>query len=268
MSILFDWKLHALCVVCIVIAELIGTIQIGFLILIPMFFSLIIGVVFSLQKKFKGLMMKVGSMKGANTLVTISLMLLIVKMSLDVGPMMDKLKEASFALIMQEVGHIFGPIILGLPLALALGLGREAVGMIFSIGQEQSVAIIADKYGLDSLEGSGVMAQYLIGNLFGAICVGFLAGLFGSLGLINPVALAMGVGVGSGSMTAAGSGALITLYPELASEIRGYAGIANLMSNILGIYIYMFFSLPFTSWLWDRMVTIFRKDKKAQLGGS
>lgn len=256
MNILRDWRLHALCIVCIIIAELIGTVRYGYFVLIPMFFAMIVGAVIS-YPTLK--IVNLESMRRANHLVTIALMLLIVKMSLDVGPALDNLKHASLALIMQEVGHFCGTILLGLPIAVAIGLGREAVGMTFSVGREQSIAIIGDKYTLDSAEGRGVMAQYLMGTLFGAITVGLLASIIGSMNILHPLALAMGVGVGSGAMTAAGTGSLVILFPEMESEIRAYAGVANLMSNILGIYVYIFISLPLTSWLYDRLVPLFGK---------
>ena len=62
--------------------------------------------------------------------------------------------------------------------------------------------------------------------------------------IFHPYALAMGAGVGSGSMLAAASGAIIKSYPTMEKEIMAYAGAANLMTTILGIYFSLFISLP------------------------
>ena len=73
--------------------------------------------------------------------------------------------NAKLALIFQEIGHFAGTILLGLPLAVMLGMGREAVGATYSVAREPNIAIVADKYGLDSPEGRGVMAMYVCGTL-------------------------------------------------------------------------------------------------------
>ena len=139
---------------------------------------------------------------------------------------------------------------LGLPLALFLGLGREAVGATFSIDREPNIAIIAEKYGLDSPEGRGVMSVYICGTVFGAVWLGLLAGYLAALKVFHPFALAMGAGVGSGSMMAAASGALKAVHPEVANEILMYAGAANLLTTIVGIYFCLFISLPVTNYLY------------------
>ena len=46
--------------------------------------------------------------------------------------------KTCWALAFQELGHAFGTMVLALPLALLLGIKREAVGATFSIGRENS----------------------------------------------------------------------------------------------------------------------------------
>ena len=46
-----------------------------------------------------------------------------------------------------------------LPLALLLGIKREAVGATFSVGREGNLVIIGEKYGMASPEGRGVLAE-------------------------------------------------------------------------------------------------------------
>ncbi|MGC8159867.1 DUF3100 domain-containing protein, partial [Salmonella enterica] len=83
-------------------------------------------------------------------------------------------------------------ILIGLPLALLLGIKREAIGATFSVGREPSLAIIGERYGMDSPEGRGVLAEYLTGTLFGAVFIAILAGFLASLNIFHPYALAMG----------------------------------------------------------------------------
>jgi Protein of unknown function (DUF3100). len=242
MEMLRDWKVHCFCLGIVVLSEFIGRHQFGLIVLIPMIYAMVFGAVVSLPKLKR---LSVTNMKNASGIMTVALMLLIAKLGLDIGPALPHLKNATFALLLQEVGHFLGTIMLGLPLAVALGMGREAIGATYSVGREPNIAIIADKYTLDSPEGRGVMAMYIMGTLFGAITVSVLASLIASLDVLHPYALAMGAGVGSGSMMAAATGSIVSIYPAMEAEIRAYAGAANLLSSVLGIYVYMFFSLPF-----------------------
>ncbi len=93
---------------------------------------------------------------------------------------------SGWALAFQELGHFVGTILLGLPLALLLGIKREAIGATFSVGREPSLAIIGEKYGMDSPEGRGVLAEYLTGTVFGAVFIAILAGFVASLNIFHP----------------------------------------------------------------------------------
>ena len=84
-----------------------------------------------------------------------------------------------------------------MPIALLLGIKREAIGATFSVGREPSLAIIGEKYGMNSPEGRGVLAEYLTGTLFGALFIALVAGFIASLGIFDPRSLAMAAGVGS-----------------------------------------------------------------------
>ncbi|QIQ21269.1 DUF3100 domain-containing protein [Zophobihabitans entericus] len=258
MEILKDWKLHIIALLVVVVCELIGIIKLGMIVLLPMIFAMVIGGIISIPKLK---ILSEGNMKRASTVMTVSLMLLIAKLGLDIGPNLNHIFNAKGALIFQEVGHFFGTILFGLPIAVALGMGREAVGATYSVAREPNIAIIADKYGLDSPEGRGVMSMYICGTLFGAIWISILTTFIGQLDILHPYALAMGAGVGSGSMMAASTGSIVTLYPEMESSIRAYAASANLLSSILGIYIYMFFSLPLASKMYGVFRRLFGKDK-------
>lgn len=242
MEIIKNSKLHVIAFIVVMICELIGTKKFGYVLILPMLWAMLIGGFIS-WPKMKILNLK--DMDNAGGMLTTMLVLLITWLGLSIGPNLPKLMDAKLALLLQEFGHFFGTIIIGMPLAVALGMGREAVGATYSLDREANIAIIAERFGLDSPEGRGVMSMYICGTIFGAIWIAILAGFVASLDLFHPYALAMGVGVGSGSMLAAGSGAIVEYYPHMTEQIMAYAGAANLMTTILGIYFSLFISLPF-----------------------
>jgi hypothetical protein len=196
-------------------------------------------------------LMNEAQMKNAAGILGISFMLFVAKLGTMLGPSLPKIFDAGLSLAFQEVGHIIGTIIIGLPIAILLGMKREAIGATFSIDREPNLAVIAEKYGSDSPEGRGALGVYVCGTVFGAIYLALLAGFLGSLGIFHPISLAMGAGVGSGSMMAAASGALAVTFPEAADDIVLFAAAANLITTILGTYICVFFSLPVTARLYD-----------------
>lgn len=262
MNIIKDWRVLSLGLITVMLAEWIGTVKLGPVVLLPMIFAMVIGGFFSLPK-FNILSEK--NMKHANVAMSVVLMLLVAKFSLAIGPQLNVIKAASTALIVQELGHFAGTILLGLPLAVALGMGREAIGATYSIGRENNIAIIDNKYTLDSPEGRGVMAMYIIGTLFGAIIVSLIASVFAKLDLLNPLALAMGAGVGSGSMMTAATGSLVIFYPDLADKITAIALTANTLSSLLGMYIYIWISLPLAEKLYGVFYRLFGKHRNTSL---
>lgn len=252
MELLKSWKVHVLALLLVIVAEGIGTKKIplgpGVLLLFPMLYAMALGIILSLPR-FKLLSEK--DMGAANAVMSIVVMLFVTKLGTLLGPSLPKLVQSGLALSLQELGHFFGTVVLGLPIALLLGIKREAIGATFSIDREPNVAIIAEKYGLDSPEGRGVMAIYICGTLFGAIYLGVLAGYLGSTGLFSPIALAMGAGVGSGSMMAAASGAIATAFPNHAKDVATFAAASNLITTVIGIYFTLFVSLPITEKLYS-----------------
>ncbi|MDF7670215.1 DUF3100 domain-containing protein [Orbaceae bacterium ESL0721] len=256
MEILKDYRVHLLALLVVLLCEFIGSQTIWIITVYPMLYAMIIGGIISLPK-LKILTEK--NMHHASSIMLITLMLLIAKLGVGIGPKINEILHAKMALIFQEVGHFAGTILLGLPLAMMLGMGREAVGAAYSVAREPNIAIVADKYGLDSPEGRGVMSMYVCGTLYGAIWMSILASFIAKLDIIHPYALAMGAGVGSGSMMAASLAPISALYPAMAGDINAYATAANLISSILGIYIYIFFSLPFASFLYNFLARFKRK---------
>jgi hypothetical protein len=244
-------KLALFALAILVVAEFIGALTFnvgpGKVVLLPMIWALLLGAVLGLLKnRLPGpLSIGTGMQFDAALILQPALLLFIAKLGLLVGGSIPKIIDAGWALMFQEFGHFVGTILFGLPLALMLGIKREAIGATFSVGREPSLAIIGEKYGMDSPEGRGVLAEYLTGTVFGAVFISILAGFITSLGIFDPIALAMGSGVGSGSMMAAAAGAIAAQQtPEIAKEVMTFAAASNLITTTIGTYFTLFISLP------------------------
>ena len=265
MSALKDWRIHASALLIVIICEMIGTKKVplgaGVLLFLPMLYAMILGGIVS-WPRLK--LIKLDEMNKASAVLSLTALILVAKLGVIIGPSIEKVVKSGLALSLQEMGHFFGTVILGLPIAILLGLGRESIGATFSIDREPNIAIIAEKYGLDSPEGRGVMSVYICGTLFGAVWLGLLAGYLAALKIFHPYALAMGAGVGSGSMMAAASGAIKAVFPEYGNEILMYAGASNLLTTIVGIYFSLFVSLPLTAYLYKVLTPILGRGTKAQ----
>lgn len=243
MDLLRTWRIHIFALCIVIIAELVGIQKFGLVVFFPLFYALVLGGILS-YPKFHVMTDKM--MENAGMFMPIAMFYLIVKIGLGIGPNLHMLLNSGLALIMQEFGHFFGTLIFGLPMALFLKMGREAVGACYSIDREPNVAIVAEKYGIFSPEGRGVMGMYICGTLFGALWISILAGVVARMGIFHPYALAMGGGIGSASMMAASVGSIVAVFPEEAQKIQAYAGAANLMTSVIGIYFALFISLPVT----------------------
>ncbi len=247
-DILKDWRLHLLAFIFVVIAEGIGAISIplgpGVIIFLPMLYALIIG----FASYFTPLITE-RQAKNSEPIIVIGVSLLLAKIGVTIGPQMPAIIEAGPALLLQELGNL-GTVLIALPVAIALGLRREAVGMAHSVAREPNVGIIMNKFGINSPEGRGVMAIYIFGTVFGAVFMGLISGLLVSITPIHPLSFAMASGVGSGSMMAAASGSLITSFPELEDQIVAFAGASNLLSLATGFWVSIFIALPLTEKLY------------------
>lgn len=257
MDLIKNWKLHLFAVIIVCIAEAIGVQKFGLVVLLPLLYALVLGGIVSLPRLK---ILDTPTMERASQFMPIAMLVLIAKIGLDIGPNISMLLNSGLALIMQEFGHFFGTLIFGLPVALLLGMRREAIGACYSIDREANVAIIGEKFGMDSPEGRGVMGMYICGTVFGALWISVLAGVVAQLDWFHPHALAMGAGIGSASMMAAGTGSIIAAYPHEAELISAYAAAANLMTSVLGIYFALFVSLPVTIKIYEFVME--RRQKK------
>ena len=242
-----DYRLHGSVFILVVIAELIGTINIPItkdvvITIMPLIFTIIFGIVFYLAKPITWI--KKRQAKIAEGAMMLFIGVLIAKLAISSGQSIHLIFEMGPALILQEFGHL--ATILVLPLALFLGFKEEAVGMTNSIGREPNVAVVVDKYGFNSPESRGVFAIYIIGSVIGTIFISFLVSFSLSFIPLHPYAYAMASGVGSASMNAAAIGPTLAAFPTRETNIEAFAGFSNLLSFCVGIYIVIFIALPLT----------------------
>ncbi|SHG06724.1 DUF3100 domain-containing protein [Ornithinibacillus halophilus] len=239
-----DWRLHVVVLLIVVLTEAIGTFQFtvgpGVIMLLPMLYALIIGLIL-----FFTPVVKEKQSKNAEPIIVLGVSLLLAKIGVIIGPSLPDIIEAGPALLLQELGNL-GTILIALPIAVMLGLKRESIGMTHSVAREPNVGLIMDKYGISSPEGRGVMAVYIFGTVFGAVFMGLISGFLATITPLSPLSFAMASGVGSGSMMAAASGSLVAAFPALENQIVAFAGASNLLSLSTGLYVSIFIALPLT----------------------
>jgi len=265
---LFCWKVHCIVFFMVILTELAGPYKlklgVSSIVLFPMLYVLVLGTVLSL-KRFKVLSEKERELCA--NILEVSLMLFMAKLGSMLGPSLNELSHLGGALILQEIGHFLGTIVLGLPVAMLLGMKRESIGATFSVDRDPNLAIMAEKYGVESPEFKGTFGVYICGTLFGALYLGVLSSWLSGTGLMDPIALAMAAGVGSASMMAAASGAIAGNFPERAQEIAAVAGAANLVTTILSPYVSVLISLPVTVKLYNLLDKLRRPKTNEQQKG-
>lgn len=151
-----------------------------------------------------------------------------------------------------------GTVLFGLPIAILIGLRREAIGATLGLGREGELAYISEKYTLESPEGRGVISLYVIGTLFGTMFFSIFAPILLDFG-IRVEALAMASGVGSGSMMSAASATLVARVPEMENTILAYASASQLLTSFIGTFTMVFLAAPLQQVVYKFLV---RGDKK------
>lgn len=246
-----EYKIFILAFVFIVIADSIGQIQVplgpGTLILFPIFYSLLMGVI-SGPEVLKVFNKK--EVKAASKLVIVAICPFIAKLGINAGASIEVILSAGPALILQEIGNL-GTIFLAMPFALLLGLKREAIGATHSINRESNLALITDMFGPDSPETRGSLSIYVVGGMVGTIFFSFLTTIVASLNLFHPYALGMASGVGAGILMASATASLALIYPNMASELSALASTSETISGITGIYVAIFVGIPLTKKLYQ-----------------
>ncbi|MEV7972257.1 DUF3100 domain-containing protein [Cellulomonas sp. NPDC089187] len=248
----YSWRSPRLWIVVVLMIVIAGTAQFidkwtisvgsfADIAVLPLVYGLLIGGAISAQpwKKFP-----LDLQSTASTVMGVAVLFLIARLSFTMGPNIEMLFNAGPALLLQEVGHLFGTLALALPLAVLLKMGPATVGATFSIDREGAFAMVSERYGPDSPQYRGVLSMYAFGTLFGAIIITVIASVMAALDIFDPRALAMGSGVGSGSMMAAASGAVANAHPELANDVLALAATSNVITSLLGVYVGMYVALP------------------------
>ncbi len=254
----------------VLVAEVLGPVSIplpvGAVVLLPLLWALLLGAGWgALSPRLPAALGLPHALQArASHLLQFALMLFVAKLSLMVGTSVPRVIESGTGLIFQEFGHFLGTMVFGLPVALLLGIKREAIGATFSVGREPSLAIIAERFGMHSPEGRGVLAEYLTGTVFGAVFIAVLASVLTALDVFDPIALAMGAGVGSGSMMAAAAGAVAAQHPpEVARDIAAFAAASNIITTTVGTYFTLFISLPATIFAYRVLEPLLGRGRKA-----
>ncbi|WP_434614349.1 DUF3100 domain-containing protein [Arthrobacter sp. A5] len=243
------------------VSVLIGTVKIQLgpaaVVLFPIIWAVVLGAILGTQRLRP---ISPAARSVATLLLEIGIIVFLARLGTQIGPTLMKLGGIGPAVALQEVGHIFGTVIIALPVAVALGLGRVAIGATWSIDRESFLAYAIQRFGVRSPEYRGVFSVWLLGSLFGAVFISLLAGFLGGLSIFDPRALALGLGLGSASMMLGGAGALSLLYPSQAPEIMALAALSNLVTNIVGFYAGVFLSLPLCRRLYTFWSRLFGRD--------
>ncbi len=239
----------------IAICEIIGKqeIKIGVvgLTILPLAFAILLTMLLGIRRFRKGIMTKIYSKENVNfagKYLIIIMLPLMARYGATIAPQLGQIIHKGPIFIFQEIGNL-GTVLIGLPIALMLGLKREAIGCTLGLGREGELAYISEKYTLDSPEGRGVLSLYIIGTLFGALFFSMFAPVLLLFGY-DVQALAMACGVGSGSMMAASSSALIAHFPEMSEEITAFAATSNLLTSFLGTYSMLFLAAPLQNFMY------------------
>ncbi|PMC35697.1 DUF3100 domain-containing protein [Bacillus sp. UMB0899] len=259
-----EYKIYIVAFLILLIADSIGSFAIplgpGMVYIFPIFYGIIIGLI--LGPDLIGFFKK-EEVKAASPLVLVAIAPFIVKLGILGGGNIPKLLEVGPALLLQELGNI-ATVFIALPLALFLGLKREAVGAAHSIDRETNLALISNLYGPSSPEMRGTLSVYIIGGLIGTIYMGFLATLVASTGLFHPYALGMASGVGSGIMMASATASLAHMYPSFAEEILMLGGASDMLTGLTGIYAALFIALPLANKLYSVLEPKIGRSRKSK----
>ena len=215
-----------LCVIlCCLAAEFIGPIKLSLgrftVTFLPLLYAMLLMLVLYLAKPVRG----VGKayVPAASRMLSMGVVFAMAKLGISSGASIKEMISASPILILQNIGNI-GTVLFALPIALILGMKREAVGMSYALSREPNVALIADMYGSESDEFKGVMVCY------------------------------MAVGAGSSSMMAAGLAGVIEASPASNPDtLTAFATISNVISSAITVYLGIFITIPLSNLIYKVM---------------
>lgn len=190
--------------------------------------------------------------KAASGLVGVAILPFVAKLGINAGANISIVISAGPALLLQEFGNLC-TIFLAMPIALMLGLKREAIGATHSINRETNLALMQDMFGADSPEAQGSLSVYIVGGMVGTIYFGFMASMAAATGLFHPYALGMASGVGAGILMSSAVAALSEVMPAWADQIAAMASASETISGIDGIYMAIFIGVPLCNFLYRKL---------------
>ena len=248
-----EWILYVLAFVFILIADFIGQIQIpvwkGTFIIFPIFYALFLGILTG-PNVLKILDDK--KVKAASGLVGVAILPFVAKLGINAGANISVVISAGPALLLQELGNL-GTILLAMPVALLLGMKREAIGACHSINRETNLALMQDMFGADSPEAQGSLSVYIVGGMVGTIYFGFMASMAAATELFHPYALGMASGVGAGILMSSAMASLSAVLPAYADEIAAFASTSETISGIDAVYVAIFIGIPLCNFLYRKL---------------
>ncbi|WP_216639483.1 DUF3100 domain-containing protein [Brachybacterium sp. P6-10-X1] len=252
--------LVTLVLLTIAVAEVIGTrtVQLSSSVTItvlPLVFAVLLTMLLGIPAWRRGILRRVYSPRtvGFSGAFLIIIMLpLMARYGADVAPRLQEILSIGWVFLLQELGNL-GTVVLGLPIALLLGLRRHAIGSTLGLGREGELAYISEKYTLNSDPGRGVLSMYLMGTLFGALFFSFFAPVLLATGL-DVRALAIASGMGSASMMTAASSTLAAQAPDLQDTIISYAAASQLLTSFIGTYTMVFLAVPLQRAMFNLMM--------------
>lgn len=255
------WKVYVVAAIICFVCDNIGTVTlktgIGTFTFFSLLFATIIGSLLGqdLLKVFS-----VEESETAGALVLIILGPFMAKMGVSAGANLPSLVSVSPALVLQEFGNL-GTIFLSLPLALLLGLKKEAIGACYSINRDSNLGLTTDIYGTDAAETKGTFSVYVVGSIIGTVYISLLANFVASLDLLHPLALGMASGVGSGAMMSAAAGTIAAAYPAWSEQVLLMGSVSDMLTGATGIYMGTFVGLPLTRKLYSWMAPRIGREK-------
>ncbi|MER6665326.1 DUF3100 domain-containing protein [Amycolatopsis japonica] len=238
----------ALCALVTVGTEYAGALELRIgsfaLVLLPLFFAFVITVVLNLSLSWRRPEAAAPIWSCAGQLLQLLTVVFVVRAGVVLGTALPTIVEAGPAIFVQSLGKA-GTALLAFPAALLLGFGRASIGATFSIGREPNIALVTERYGISGPEGSGVLATYISGTLFGSLFFSVLAGIGSTIPLFSSTALAMACGVGSGGMTISCAGSLAHGSRDLPQDdIVALATASDVLTYITTVLLGAFIVLP------------------------
>ncbi|MFC0111925.1 DUF3100 domain-containing protein [Kibdelosporangium aridum] len=214
------------------------------LVLLPLFFAFVITVAINMSLSWRRPDAAALIWSFTGQLLQLLTVVFVVRAGVVLGAALPTIVEAGPAILVQSFGKT-GTALLAFPAALLLGFGRASIGATFSVGREPSIALVTERYGISGPEGSGVLATYICGTLFGSLFFSALAGVGSAIPLFSSTALAMACGVGSGGMTISCAGSLAHGSRDLPQdEILALATASDVLTYVTTVLLGTFVVLP------------------------